>query len=213
MTIRAAGQASVVADQLWNKPAVQTAIQVMQQVSDIGSALPFVAPAFVLLSLIIQIEQQARDADAKCNDLVDRIAFMLGHLAVLRRVEVMDVTKQVIDRMILTLQDAASLIQAYRKQSLIARRLNVNNRDKFASCVLAVNSCSNDLMISLQIQQSGQLDILTRSVPVDLEDKAAQSFIAHHGGVDAVRQDETLVTENSSEDGRQCNGASQYGHL
>ena len=199
MTIRAAGQASVVADQLWNKPAVQTAIQVMQQVSDIGSALPFVAPAFVLLSLIIQIEQQARDADAKCNDLVDRIAFMLGHLAVLRRVEVMDVTKQVIDRMILTLQDAASLIQAYRKQSLIARRLNVNNRDKFASCVLAVNSCSNDLMMSLQIQQSGQLDILTRSVPVDLEDKAAQSFIAHHGGVDAVRQDETLVTEFAEE--------------
>ena len=112
--------------------------------------------------------------------------------------------------MIPTLQDVGSLIQAYRKQILIARRLN---RDKLASCVLAVNSCSNDLMMSLQIQQSCQLDILTRSVPVDLEDKAAQSFIAHHGGVDAVRQDETLVTENSSEDGRQCNGASQYGHL
>lgn len=199
MSAQVAGQASVAAEQLWNKPAVQTAIQVLEQLSDIGRALPFVAPAFVLLSLIIQIEKQARDADAKCNDLVDRLTFMLGHLAVLRRVKMMDVTRQVIDRMILTLRDAASLIQAYRKQSLIARRLNVSNGDKFASCVQAVNLCSSDLMMSLQIHQSGQLDILTRSVPIDPEDKAAQSFIAQHGGVDAVKQDETLVAEFAEE--------------
>lgn len=199
MSGQIAGQAAVAADQLWNKPALQTAIQVLEQLSDIGRTLPFVAPAFVLLSLIIQIENQARDADAKCNDLVDRITFMLGHLAVLRRVKVMDVTRQVIDRMILTLRDAASLIQAYRKQSLIARRLNVSNGDKFASCVQAVNLCSSDLMMSLQIHQSSQLDILTRSVPVDPEDKAAQSFISHHGGVDAIKQDEALVAEFAEE--------------
>jgi hypothetical protein len=50
-------------------------------------------------------------------------------------------------------------------------------------------------MMSLQIHQTSQLDILTRSVPVDPEDTAAQSFVAHHGGVDAVKQNETLVTE------------------
>jgi hypothetical protein len=77
----------------------------------------------------------------------------------------MDLTRLVFDRMITALRDAASLIQAYRKQSLIARRLNVSNWDKFASCVHSVNTCSNDLMMSLQIHQSGQLEILTHSVP------------------------------------------------
>jgi hypothetical protein len=199
MSIKAAGLATVAADQMWSNSAVQNAIQLMEQLSDLGRALPFVAPAFVILSLIIQIEKQARDTDAKCNDLVDRITFMLGHLTVLRRVKVMDATRQVIDRMVLSLRDAASLIQAYRKQSPIARRLNVSNRDKFAACVYGVNACSNDLMISLQIHQSGQLDILTRSIPVDPEDKAAQSFITHHGGVDAVKRDETLITEFAGE--------------
>ena len=50
-------------------------------------------------------------------------------------------------------------------------------------------------MMSLKIQQSGQLDILTRSVPVNLENKAVQIFIAHHGDVEAVRKDESLVME------------------
>jgi len=56
--------------------------------------------------------------------------------------------------MITVLWDAASLIQAYHKQSLIARWLNVSNRDKFASCMYSVNTCSKDLMISLQIQKT-----------------------------------------------------------
>jgi hypothetical protein len=171
-------------------------------ISDIGRVVPYVAPRACppFPHYPNRKTKQARDADAKCNDLVDHISFMLGRLAVLRRVKVMDVTlaKQV-DRMILTLRDAASLIQPYRKRSLIVRRLNVSNGDKFASCVQAANLCSSDLIMSLQIHQSGQLDILTRSVPVDLEDKAAQSFISHHGGVDAVKQDQTLVTECAEE--------------
>src|ERR1700689_2409030 len=108
MTFQAAGVAGTTADKLWINPSIQIAIQVMEQLSDIGSALPFVAPAFVLLSLIIQIEKQACDADAKCNDLVDRITFMLGHLTVLRRVKMMDPTRLVVDRMITALRDAAS---------------------------------------------------------------------------------------------------------
>jgi hypothetical protein len=106
---------------------------------------------------------------------VDHITFMVGHLTVLRRVRVMDATRNVIDRMNSVLRDTASLIQAYRKQSLIARRLNVSNRDKFATCIRSVNACSNDLMMSLQIHRSGQLDILTRSVPIDPQDNAAQA--------------------------------------
>jgi hypothetical protein len=199
MSVQAVGIAGVAADQLWENPSVQNAIQLLEQLSDLGRALPFVAPAFVLLSLIIQIEKQARDADAKCNDLVDRITFMLGHLTVLRRVKMMDPTRLVVDRMITALRDAASLIQAYRKQSLIARRLNVSNRDKFASCVHSVNTCSNDLMMSLQIHQSGQLEILTRSVPTDPEDDIAQSFIVQHGGLAAIKQDEVLLAEFAEE--------------
>jgi len=100
MTSQAAVVAGDAADRMLGNPSVWNAIQIMESLSDLGRALPFVAPAFVLLSLIIQIEKQARDADAKCNDLVDRITFMIGHLAVLRDVKIMDTTKQVIDRMV-----------------------------------------------------------------------------------------------------------------
>ena len=61
MSVQAAGIAGVAADQLWENPSVQKAIQLLEQLSDLGRALPFVAPAFVLLSLIIQIEKQARE--------------------------------------------------------------------------------------------------------------------------------------------------------
>lgn len=186
------------ADQ-FNNPSIQNAVAILEQLSDLGRALPFIAPAFVLLSLIIQVEKKARDADAKCNDLVDRITFMLGHLGALRRLKVADPTRKVIDRMNDVLKDCASLIQAYRKQNAIARRLNFSNRDNFVSCVTAVNSCSNDLMLSLQIHQSSQLDILTRSIPFDAEDMAAETFVTLHGGVKAVKEDPTLVTQFADE--------------
>jgi hypothetical protein len=73
--------------------------------------------------------------------------------------------------------------------------LNVSDQDKFPTCVRSVNACSDDLMMNLQIHQSGQLDIPTCSVPIDPQDTAAQGFVAQHGGVDAVKKDELLVTE------------------
>ena len=167
--------------------------------SDVGRALPYIAPAFVLLSFIISVEKKAREADAKCNDLLDRITFMLSNVSVLRHVKVMDATRRVIDRMNNVLKDAASLIQAYRKQSKVARRLNTGNLDKFTSCARAVNDCANDLMISLQIHQTGQLDVLTRSVPIDPEDEAAQTFVTRHGGLNAVKQNPELVKEFAKE--------------
>ena len=124
---------------------------------------------------------------------------MLSHISVLRRVKVMDATRRVIDRMNNVLRDAASLIQAYRKQGKVARRLNTGNLDKFTSCARAVNDCANDLMISLQIHQTGQLDVLTRSVPIDPEDKAAQTFVARHGGLNAIKQNPELVKEFAKE--------------
>jgi len=171
-------------------------MQVLGSLSDVGKALPFVAPAFVLLKIIIDLEVKARDVDAKCNDLLERVTFMLSHLPALQNMEVMASTRQVIDRMNEAIKAAAALIAAYRKQSRVARRLSISNRDKFIDCANSVNNCCRDLLMSLQIHQTLQLDILTRSVPIDEDDAAAQTFVEKHGGsVDAVMHDRELVKE------------------
>ncbi|KAF9481328.1 hypothetical protein BDN70DRAFT_831307 [Pholiota conissans] len=187
---------SVVSPIAGDNPVMSTALQVLDQLSDVGKALPFVAPAFVLLKIIIDMEKRASDVDAKCDDLVDRITFMLSHLPILLKIEVMASTRKVIDRINDTMKDAAALIAAYRKQNRVARRLSISNREKFSTCVDSVNACCRDLLMSLQIHQSVQLDILTRGVPMDEDDAAAETFVAEHGGsVDAVMHDRELVKE------------------
>ena len=166
---------------LSNVPIIENAIQIMDQISELGKSLPFVAPAFVLLKFIIEVEKKAREVDAKCDDLLERITFMLSHLPALKNVEIIKPTQLVIERMNGILKDAAALIAAYRKQGVVARRLSMNNKDKFIASVNAINACSNDIMVSLQIHQTTKLDILTRSLPVDPEDEAAQEFVARHG--------------------------------
>ncbi|KAF8905937.1 hypothetical protein CPB84DRAFT_1889010 [Gymnopilus junonius] len=176
--------------------ALQGAIQVLDSLSDVGRALPFIAPAFVLFKIIINLEKKAQEVDAKCSDLVERITFMLSHLPALQGVEFITPTRQVVDRINETLKDAAALIAAYRKQNRVARRLSLSNRDKFTACAQSVNTCCSDLLMSLQIHQTLQLDILTRAVPIDEEDKAAQTFVDDHGGsIDAVVHDRELVKE------------------
>jgi hypothetical protein len=121
---------------------------------------------------------------------------MLSHLPVLQNVEVMASTRQVIDRMNEAIKAAAALIAAYRKQSRVARRLSISNREKFIDCAKSINTCCSDLLMSLQIHQTFQLDILTRAVPIDEDDAAAQTFVEKHGGsVDAVMHDRELVKE------------------
>ncbi|PPQ91784.1 hypothetical protein CVT25_000430 [Psilocybe cyanescens] len=188
--------ASNVVDPMVNNPNVGNAMQILETLADIGKVLPFVAPAFVLLKVIVDLEKRAQDVDAKCSDLLERITFMLSHLPALQKVEIMAATRQVIDRMNDALKDAASLISAYRKQSRVARRLKISNREKFTTCAESINGCCRDLLMSLQIHQTVQLDILTRDVPIDDEDLAARTFVEAHGGsVDAVMHDRELVKE------------------
>lgn len=184
---------------LWSNPVVETAVRTLEQLSDIGAAMPFVAPAFVIVKFIIDVEKAARDADAKCNDLLERITFMLSQLNVLRTVQVNEATQRVIERMNDILKTAGSLIQAYRKQSVVSRRLHTGNKEKFASCVDSIATCCTDLMISLQIHQTTQLEVLTRAVPVDPGDESAEKFLAEHGGADGVRADPKLVKQFASE--------------
>jgi len=181
-------------DPLWTSPYLQNAMQVLENVSEIGRTLPFVAPAFMLFKIIIEIERRAKEADLKCKDLVERITFMLSHLTVLKNIDVMDSTKVIVERMNTALRAATALIEAYRKQGALARRLN-NNRDKFTKCALDINNCANDLMFSLQIQQTSQLDIITRAVPTDPTDEAAQIFLAKHGSLENVKEHPELVEE------------------
>ena len=178
-----------------NVPIIENAIQVLDQVSELGKSMPFVAPAFVLLKFIIEVEKKARDADVKCNDLLERITFMLSHLPALKGVEIIKPTQLVIERMNGILKDAASLVAAYRKQGAVARRLSLHNRDKFAAAVVAINACSGDIMVSLQIHQTTRLDVLTRGVPADPEDEAAQEFVTRHGDLDDVKNNRELVSE------------------
>ncbi|KAF8586329.1 hypothetical protein K439DRAFT_1556403 [Ramaria rubella] len=168
---------------------LSNATQVLDKIADIGKDMPFVTPAFVLLKFIIEVEKKAQETDAKCNDLIERITFML----------VVEPTRMVIERINGVLKDAAALIAAYRKQGAVARRLSIHNRDKFAASVQAINGCSKDLMMSLQIHQTTRLDILTRAVPTDSGDEAAENFVALHGSIDVIKQNPELVSKFAQE--------------
>ena len=194
-TLGAAANGLSVVEPMMNNPTVQSALQVLGLLSDLGRELPFIAPAFILLKVIIDLERRAQDADAKCSDLIERVTFMLSHLPALEKIEIIPATRQVINRMNEALKEAAALIAAYRKQSRVARRLRISNRDKFAACADSINICCSDLLMSLQIHQVGKLDILTRAIPVDAEDIAADTFVASHGSLDAVVHDRELVKE------------------
>ncbi|KAJ3289471.1 hypothetical protein HK104_007430, partial [Borealophlyctis nickersoniae] len=176
-------------------PALERCINIANQLVDVGKHVPFVAPIFVVLKIIIDVEQKARDAASKCNDLLERINFMTSQLLVLKKVQILDTTRDVIKRMEKVLKDAASLITSYRKQSAIARRLNMGNKDKFIGAVGSIKAVTDDLMISLQIQQTTTLDILQRSVPKDPEDEAAEAFVKEHGGEEAVKNNPDLVRQ------------------
>ena len=134
-----------------------------------------------MFQIIIDIEKKAREAESKCTDLLERINFMMGNLTVLETVSVTEAVKGVVLRIEKTLKSSLDLISTYRKQGIIARRLNLGNKDKFESCATKIKDITSDLMISLQIQQTGQLQILSQSIPVDPEDKLAQEFLSVHG--------------------------------
>ena len=136
--------------------------------------------------LIIDVEQRARDTDAKCTDLLERINFMVSNITVLEKVKAIEPLVAVISKMNDTLKRAASLIQAYRKQGAIARRLNISNSQNFVQMAESISACSQDLMLSLQIQQTGDISVLTRSVPMDSQDEEAKSFVMSHGGQSAI---------------------------
>ncbi|KAG0329932.1 hypothetical protein BGZ99_010043 [Dissophora globulifera] len=176
-------------------PALNHLIQLADKLVDIGKTVPFIAPAFVILKIIIDIEQKARDADAKCNDLLDRINFMVSNITVLEKIKVIDPLKVIIEKMNNTLKQAASLIQTYRKQGAIARRLHMSNSQNFGQMAQKISACSQDLMLSLQIQQTGDISVLTRAIPVDPQDEEARSFVAAHGGQTAVNNNPELVEE------------------
>ncbi|KAG0292696.1 hypothetical protein BGZ96_003814 [Linnemannia gamsii] len=187
------GQAIV--NSLESNPVLNHLVQLADKLVDIGKSVPFIAPAFVILKFIIDVEQKARDADVKCNDLLERINFMVSNLTVLERVPVIDPLIAVIERMNETLKRSASLIQAYRKQGKIARRLNMSNGANFVLMADNIAACSQDLMLSLQIQQTGELSVLSRSVPMDSQDEAAKKFVQANGGQDIINNNPALVEE------------------
>ncbi|KAG0043107.1 hypothetical protein BGZ83_011821 [Gryganskiella cystojenkinii] len=176
-------------------PAVNQLIQLADKLVDIGKAVPFIAPAFIILKIIIDIEQKARDADAKCEDLLERINFMVSNIMVLEKVKVIDPLKVVIEKMNDTLKMAASLIRTYRKQGAIARRLNMSNSQNFVHMADKIMGCSQDLMLSLQIQQTGDLSVLSRAIPVDDQDEEARTFVSTHGGQSVINSSPELVEE------------------
>ncbi|KAF9954408.1 hypothetical protein BGZ72_004618 [Mortierella alpina] len=176
-------------------PVLSHLVQLADKLVDIGKTVPFIAPAFVILKLIIDVEQRARDTDVKCTDLLERINFMVSNITVLEKVKAIEPLVAVINKMNDTLKRAASLIQAYRKQGAIARRLNISNSQNFILMADSISACSQDLMLSLQIQQTGDISVLTRSVPMDSQDEEAKTFVMAHGGQSVINNDPALVEE------------------
>lgn len=192
--------ADIIYPAIGDNSVVSAAIQVLEQISEVGKVLPLVAPAFVLLKIIIDLEKRAADTDIKCNDLVERITFMLSHIPLIQNMDITPAINTVVERINEALKDSAALIAAYRKQGRIARRLRISYRDKFNSCVTLLSACCSDLLLTLQIRQISQLDILTRAVPQDAEDTAAENFVSSHGGsLEVIVHDRDLVKEFAQE--------------
>ncbi|KAG0004505.1 hypothetical protein BGZ80_008077 [Entomortierella chlamydospora] len=189
------GSAKGIVCDIEKNPILNHLIQLADKLVDVGKTVPFIAPAFVIIKVIIDIEQKAKEADAKCTDLLERINFMVSNITVLEKVKVIDPLRAVIEKMNDILKQAASLIEAYRKQGAIARRLNMSNNQNFISMAGKITSCTQDLMLSLQIQQTGDISVLTRSVPLDTQDVEAQNFVKSHGGQSVVNSDPALVEE------------------
>ncbi|KAF9154352.1 hypothetical protein BG015_001195 [Linnemannia schmuckeri] len=177
-----------------DSPVLSNMIHLADKLVDVGKIVPFIAPAFVILKIIIDIEQKAREVDEKCLDLMERINFLVSHLVVLERIHnveaMMDTLTAVLQKVQDTLKEAAALIEAYRKQSKIARRLRISNMQSFEQMAGKITTCSSDLMMSLQIQQTGDLSILKRVVP---RDRIAENFIRENGGQDMINNDPELV--------------------
>ncbi|KAG7092999.1 hypothetical protein E1B28_009298 [Marasmius oreades] len=181
---------------------VQNALNVLDSLIDIGKVLPYVAPAFILLKVIIEIERNAQDNSARCRDLVERVTFMLSHVPALRALckegtGVDQATRQVINRMNNVLKDCTALIEAYRKQGIIARRLSLKNKEKFEGCAQALAGVTNDLLISLQIHQTSQMERMLNPnrliLPKDEGDEEAEAFVNEFGGEEVVKADRELV--------------------
>ncbi|KAJ3051910.1 hypothetical protein HK097_007078 [Rhizophlyctis rosea] len=176
-------------------PAIERAIHIADGLVDLGKTLPFVAPIFTVLKVIIDVEQKARDAASKCEDLLERINFMTSQLLVLKKVKIIETVQSVVARMEKVLKEAASLIVAYRKQGPIARRLNMGNKDKFIGATSSIKVVTDDLMLTLQVQHTAQMDVLERAVPQDPEDEAAEEFVKANGGEEAVKANPQLVAQ------------------
>ncbi|KAJ3319872.1 hypothetical protein HDV06_005848 [Boothiomyces sp. JEL0866] len=179
-------------------PMIQHTINIVQSVLDIGNQVPYVGPICSVLTFIIQIEIKAREAEKKCTDLVERINFMVGHLSALENITVLPATELVLQKMNDVLKSAAGVIQTYRKQSKVSRRLNLGNKEKFESCFSSIEKCSADLMFSLQIHQTHKLDELSKRKEDEL-DLQAEKFIREHGGIENIKKNEELVKQFASE--------------
>ncbi|KAG0043069.1 hypothetical protein BGZ83_011880, partial [Gryganskiella cystojenkinii] len=148
------------------KEVLSKMIQLASQVAEIGKAVPFIAPAFEILKIIIDIEQKARDADEKCRDLMESICFIVSHMLIIRNIEVSDILKTTLDNIQEVLKEAAALIKAYRDQDAVARRLKVWKTLDFESLTGKIQKCSENLMLSLQVNQTKTLKLLESTLPV-----------------------------------------------
>ncbi|KAJ3150987.1 hypothetical protein HDU86_006243 [Geranomyces michiganensis] len=194
-----------VKDVVAQTPALQSLVSIVDKLMDIGKTAPFVAPVFCVLKLIIDNEQRVRETDAKCNDLVERVAFMSGHVVDLGRLELSASVQHVAGKIEKTLKECLALVKAYRAQGAIVRRLNMGNAAKFSGQAKSIEACTSDLMLCLQIQQTTQLTILQRAIPVDSQDRAAQAFLAADGRAssDAVVSNPALMQEFAQAIGEQ----------
>ncbi|KAJ2993464.1 hypothetical protein HDV02_002407, partial [Globomyces sp. JEL0801] len=110
-----AKQAFTMAEKLDN-PIINSTVEVIKNCLSFGSQIPYLGPICSILTFIVQIEAGAREAEAKCGALMERMNFMMEHVSVLQNVKLITATEKVLKRMLDVVKESAAVIQAYRKQ-------------------------------------------------------------------------------------------------
>ncbi|KAJ3167831.1 hypothetical protein HDU87_001424 [Geranomyces variabilis] len=164
-----------------HSPAVDHLLAAVSSIMRVGSTVPFIAPIFTTLDYLVKMEQQVHQTDAKCEDLVERVAFLADLVVNLATVQLAAQVETVAARIETTLKDCVVLIKAYRAQGSIVRRINIGNAAKFSDLALAIKDRTTDLTTVLSVEQYIRDKLNNTHIPVDDQDAKARRFLEQPG--------------------------------
>ncbi|KAI8586163.1 hypothetical protein BDZ88DRAFT_430013, partial [Geranomyces variabilis] len=161
--------------------AVDHLLKAVSSIMQIGSSVPFIAPIFTVLDYLVKMEQKVHQTDAKCEDLVERVAFLADLVVNLATVTLAAQVLTVTTRIETTLKICVVLIKTYREQGPIVRRINIGNAAKFSDLAVAIKERTTDLTTVLSVEQYIRDKLDNTRIPVDEKDAKARRFFEQPG--------------------------------